>query len=248
MNRTLTSALVAAASIGIVCNLAGVANAATLRVVDVTDSYEDGVFSGPDGTFEKLVPRSPGIYGLEARGGRKGARDWEIGVGTHTSVSGQFSENKYFDDDWGDGSTFHDLVMTWNPGEMVSVTIGDTTVSYEADWEVGNGVEILAKRSAVFKLTELDGVAFDETVGEIGSNMWHTPLFLAGDSLLDGWTLKGQIAMEAGGGSKHEVMITAGTFTPADTEPEAVPEPASLLGLAAVGALAAGKQLKSILG
>ncbi|MBE7383051.1 MAG: PEP-CTERM sorting domain-containing protein [Leptolyngbya sp. SIO1E4] len=245
MNKTWISVSVAAVAVGLIGSQADTAAAATLRVVDVNDTYTHGVFSGPDGTFEKLVPVSPGTYGLEARGGRQGARDWEIGVGTQTSHAGTFSENKYFDDDWGDGSTLHDLMMTWMPGEKVQVTIGDTTVSYEADWQVGNGIEILAKRSALFTLTELDGMAFNETVGEIGSNAGHTPLFLAGDSLLDGWILKGQIAMTAGGGSRNTVMITPGTFTPSDTA--SVPEPTSLLGLMALGALATGGRLKAIL-
>jgi hypothetical protein len=194
-----------------------------------------------DGTFEKLQPVSPGIYGLEARGGVSGPADWEIGVGTQTSHSGTFSQSEFA---WGDDNSLFDFHMSWMPNSEVSVTIGDTTTSWQADWGVGNAIEILAKRSAYFEVTEVDSTSLTDSVGSIGGNSFES-LLIAGDSLLDGWTMKGKIGMTGGGRSRNAVLITAGTFTPSQSEePEPVPEPASILGLVMFAALGGSSLLK----
>ncbi|MBD0335431.1 MAG: PEP-CTERM sorting domain-containing protein [Cyanobacteria bacterium Co-bin13] len=163
------------------------------------------------GTFTPLVPVNPGEYGFEGRGGSP--TTWELGVGTQTSFGGSFNEADFV---WDAPQPFE---MTWAPGSLVSVTVGTTSLSYSADWQVGNAIRVIAKRNALLSISEVDGQGLVGGIGSIAGTGLEK-LYIAGDSLLDGWTLKGQIQIAPGGNSRNEVLITSGTFTPAEPVPE----------------------------
>lgn len=172
---------------------------------------------GTDGAFAPLVPRDPGTYGFEGRGGSP--TTWELGVGTHTSVPGSFNEANF---SWGGLTPFE---MTWTPGSLVSVRVGSTNLSYSANWLVGNAIRVTAKRNAFLSISEVDGQSLVGSIGDITGDALEN-LYIAGDSLLDGWTLRGQIQIAPGGNSRNEILITSGTFTSAET-----PEPAAAAAL-----------------
>lgn len=203
--------------------LAGVSALSVLS--DVRPVQASGFSFVPADLFTKVEPVNPGIYGLEARGGRNGTRgDWEIGVGTNTSVPGNFNQGQY---EWGTADTLHDFFMEWMPNNNVTVTIGGQTVSYDADWKIGNALEVLVKRNAQLQLDTLDGHAFSQTLTSSPSNPFSS-YFITGPSLEDGWTMTGKIAMGPGGGSRNGVLITSG---------QAVPEPSMVLGALTAGAM-----------
>ena len=83
------------------------------------------VVDGVDGTFTSLQPRSPGVYGVELRGGRAGAADWEIGVGNQTSVSGKFNQGEF---NWAASSDPYAFNLSWTASGL-SITIGGVTVT-----------------------------------------------------------------------------------------------------------------------
>lgn len=185
------------------------------------------VTPGVDGAFVPLVPRDPGEYGFEGRGGSP--TTWELGLGTHTSVPGSFNEATF---PWAGLQPFE---INWVPGSLVSVQIGSTSLSYSADWLVGNAIRILAKREALLTLSEVDGESLVSSVGAVDGTSLES-LFITGDSLLDGWSLKGQIQIAPGGNSRNEVLITGGQFTPN----AAVPEPLSVVALLLVAGVGLG--------
>lgn len=186
------------------------AQAATLRFAEAGE-----------GTFTSLVSVNPGAYGFEGRGGDSGGpRTWELGVGTQTSVLGSFNQANFA---WGGLTPFE---MSWVPGSLVSVKVGSTSLFYASDWLVGNALRVIAKRDAFLTITEVDGQSLVGGVGSAGGSLTEL-LYITGDSLLDGWTLKGQIQIAGGGNSLNEVLITSGNFTPA----EPVPEPYSAVAL-----------------
>lgn len=198
---------------------------------------EDGV----DGSFTSLFSVQPGEYGFEARRGDSGGfATWELGVGTQTSNTGTFNEANF---DW--GTTPHPFEMTWTPGSEVSVTVGSTTLSYAADWLVGNAIRILAVRSSQLDITSLNGVSLVDTVGQIGSSTADVA-YIAGDELLSGWTLAGNLQLTGGdtnvGSALNDLRITSGNFEP--TPPETVPEPGAVLGLLAIAGVSLGLGLK----
>lgn len=177
---------------------------------------------GVGGEFTPLVPRDPGTYGFEGRGGSP--TTWELGVGTHTSVPGSFNEANF---SWGELTPFE---MTWSPGSLVSVRVGGSSLSYSANWLVGNAIRVTAKRNAFLSISEVDGQSLAGSIGDISGSALEQ-LYIAGDSLLDGWTLRGQIQIAPGGNSRNEILITSGNFASEET-----PEP----GAAAALILAAG--------
>jgi hypothetical protein len=128
------------------------AGSAAANIVDVTGDPTFAAFPRIGGTA--------GTYGLEVRGGRDGARDWEIGVGQGTSSLGNFSQGEFA---WTTDqlvSFFYDYGVA--EANKASVTIGGTTVSYDfGTLKLGNTIEIFAKRDARLKLTNIDGHAVD---------------------------------------------------------------------------------------
>lgn len=187
------------------------------------------VQDGVDGQFSSLVSVDPGAYGFEGRGGDSGGfATWELGVGTQTSFGGSFNQANF---DW---SGEHPFQISWIPDTEVSVSVGDTTITYGADWQVGNAIRVLTQRSAQLNIVAVDGVALAGTAGSLGGTALEK-LYIAGDSLLDGWTLSGTIAIAGGGNSRNSVRITSGNFRAEETA--AVPEPGAV---AALFTLAAG--------
>ncbi|MEM6451936.1 MAG: PTPA-CTERM sorting domain-containing protein [Cyanobacteria bacterium P01_D01_bin.105] len=196
-----------------------------------------------DGTgftvIETVDHNGAGVYGLEARGGRSGARDWEIGVGARTSSPGNFKQGEFT---WGNSATeLVDFYLSWIPEVGLTTTIGGSTTSWtDSSWQVGDAIRIFTKREAILNLTEVDGQAVDYNLGD--STEGFSPVYyLTGDSLLDGWTLSGQIGVTGGGGSKHAVSIQAGNF--AQTAQD-VPAPAAGLPALALMGLAIARRKK----
>ena len=94
------------------------------------------LYTDADGTFTNIVSVSPGVYGAEIREGRPGARTWELGVGTQTSNGGTFNQGEIEWADFDADDNKASFSMSWNAG-VVSTSIGDTTVSYDANWQFG---------------------------------------------------------------------------------------------------------------
>lgn len=167
-----------------------------------------------DGTgfteIETVGAGRAGVYGLEARGGNNGSNGtWEIGVGSRTSSSGNFNQAQFV---WGAGAApLSDFQLSWIPGVGISTTIGTESASWnDPDWKVGNAIKIVTKRQAILNLTEVDGQSFVQNLGTTDDGFRQ--YYIAGDSLLDGWTLSGQIGVTGGGNSRNEVLIKAGDF------------------------------------
>lgn len=232
LKRIAAPLAIATTTCAVLLGLPKIAQAADLRFVDLEGADAEGVFT-------PLVPRSPGIYGLEARGGRPGNRDWEIGVGVWTSQPNpggprNFNEANF---DWRAPGLFN-FEMSWLD-DILSVTIGSQTVQYAADWLIGNTIKISAVGDAVFNLNTIDGQALPGSVVGIPGNGTLQTSYITGDLVTDGWLMTGTIDIADGGGSRNEVLITMGNFEPNET----VPEPTATLGLLAIGTAIAGCQL-----
>lgn len=190
-----------------------------------------------DGTYTDAVPVSPGIYGVELRGGDSGgAATWEIGVGPQTSVPGSFSQGNL---DW--GASFPTLLpfsLSWTPAGTVSIDINGTIVSRAAAWVVDNAIRISAKRDATITITSVDGQAVGGSVtGTSGSGVLNSLYFYASaGEFADGFTLVGFLDVLGGSNSANELLFTVGNFTP---NAVAVSEPPmlALVGLALGGVL-----------
>ncbi|MFK8184853.1 MAG: hypothetical protein AB8B99_15890 [Phormidesmis sp.] len=191
--------------------------------------------------IESVDSNGAGVYGLEARGGREGYRDWEIGVGPRTSSPGNFNQGEF---DWGDGTTeLSDFFLSWLPDVGITTNIGGSIVSWDdANWQVGDAIRIITKRQGILNLTEVDGQAVDYSLGNSQDDSFA--YYLTGDSLLDGWTLSGQIGVTGGGGSRNEVFIQAGNFSQ-DVPPQDVPAPAAGLPALALMGMAITRHKKS---
>ena len=201
------------------------AGTASASILDVTG----------DPTFVSFHGGGTGTYGLETRGGRDGAQDWEIGVGSQTSNSGTFAQGEFT---WTTGtlvSFAYDYGVT--EANKATVTIGSTSVSYDfGTLLLGNAIQITAKRNARLLLTEIDGhtvdIDVDNTGAFAGSSQFSTTKLFSSSSFLDGFTMTGQIMVQNGGRSAHQVLVTAGNVAP-------IPVPPALaLGALALGGLA----------
>jgi hypothetical protein len=177
-----------------------------------------------------LVSVNPGVYGIEIRGGRPGAADWELGVGTQTSNAGTFSQGNI---NWGNDPLNFEFV--WGPNE-VSAMIGGLTRTWQANWEIGNAIRIgISGRDgfADLVINSLDGVVDAPLFTFNRTNEGFTNYFIAGNSLSDGWTMTGTINMTNGGGSRRLVHITTAEYTPTTDVP--VPATVGLFGLGLAG-------------
>jgi hypothetical protein len=191
------------------------------------------VFPGVDGTFTQLQPRSPGVYGVELRGGVAGAADWEIGVGNQTSNPGTFNQGEY---NWASAST-HAFNLVWNASGL-SITVGNVTVGDSGAGRgaplVGDTLKIDLKGVSSLTLATLDGAVFNQALSSPGSYHFFSPDAWGGN----GFTATGTLAVENGGRSRNGINFKVGDFA----QNPAVPEPATwamlIAGFGIVGAAA----------
>jgi hypothetical protein len=161
-----------------------------------------------DGTgYADVKPVSPGIYGFEGRGGA--ANTWEIGVGAQTSVNGMFTSNGNGSSTPWTGSS-QDFTLSWNKADAkVTVTVGGSSWSYDfGTLLTGDALRVSAKGDASLAVSDIDGTALSTSV----AGPTFTSVYFAGESLLDGWTLRGTINVANGGNARNEIMVTSGTI------------------------------------
>ncbi|MGD1701651.1 hypothetical protein [Dapis sp. BLCC M229] len=246
INRLLSTTAIATV-IGISLLAPESAKASTLQLLDNL-SYDGSTktFTGDAGSYQTRYDVQPGVYGAEVRSGKNNPnQDWQLGVGTQTSVNGSFNKKiglEWLDDN--DEYNFYDFSINWEVGSKVTANIGGEEVSYEADWEMGNAIQFLVKRQSYLFIEEVDGVAFNYEVDQLEENTGRwTNVFVTGDSLEDGWQMTGRIAMTPNGGSsEHEVIVKMGDFT--GVEAKSVPEPSIIFG--SLVALAFGFKLRKV--
>jgi hypothetical protein len=140
-------------------------------------------------------------------------------VGQGTSRSGHFNQG-YFD--WATPTTDYDFVLTWTGSQLsfslpgVPLTVNDAGVNKAAPL-VGNTLKVFVKGVAGLTITEIDGVAFNQsfTTGQEG-------YFFSNDNFGgDGFVAKGTVRLKADGGSANEVLFKNGDYTAPVPEPGA---------------------------
>lgn len=202
----------------------------SLAILATPASAASLVVNGVDGTFTSLQPRNPGVYGVELRGGRAGAADWEIGVGNQTSVGGQFNQGEF---NWGASTDPYAFTLTWT-ASGVGITVGGVTVTDagRAAPLVGNTLRIGIVRSASLTLDTLDGVAFNQSFGTGSDLLFFSPTSWGGNGL----TATGTLSITGGGGSANAIRFTVGDFSPNGVIPEPATWAMMIAGFGFVGA------------
>jgi hypothetical protein len=183
---------------------------------------------------------NPGSYGVEVRGGRRGNADWELGVGTQTSRNNSTFANGQVT--WPAPPALLDYRLSWTSGR-VEMTIGTTTLGWDAAWKVGNAVTVSLKAGSgdtVFTIATLDGAALDwsKTI----TNGPTRNFTFWGKGLTDGWVMTGKIGMTPEGGSNRGVQITAATYAAPVPVPAALP----LLAFGLGALLLAGRRRRRV--
>lgn len=188
------------------------------------------------GTYAPVQSVSPGFYGAEMRGGRAGRADWEIGVGEQTSNPGSFNQGEY-----GWGAEPVSFSMDWS-GSSMNVTVGDTSVSRDFSWTLGNTLAIFAKRDAELTINEINGESLPGSVAGIPGNGTLQSLYVTSDTVPAAWSLQGFIRVAGGRGSANSIGITTGNYTASADNLEPVPEPITVVGTLLAAGL--GYQMK----
>jgi hypothetical protein len=191
-------------------------SASTLSFTDVTTG----------GTYAPVQSVSPGFYGAEIRGGRAGRADWELGVGEQTSNLGTFNQGEHT---WATEPV--SFSMDWS-GSSMNINVGNSSVSRDFSWTLGNTLAIFAKREAELTITEVNGQSLAGSIaGTPGSGVLNS-LFVTSDSVPTEWSLQGFIKVAGGRGSANSIGITTGNYTPNSTggDVEPIPEPLTVMG------------------
>ena len=211
---------------------AGVGLLATLALAAPAAASVSLVVNGVDGTFTSLEPRSPGVYGVELRGGRAGAADWEIAAGNWTSEAGRFNQGEF---NWAASSDPYAFTLNWTASGL-SFTVGGVTVTDAGVGRgaplVGNTLKVDLKGVSSFNLAAIDGVTFNQS--------WSAPqslLFFSADAWGgNGFTATGTLDIENGGGSRNGINFKVGNFTPNGVIPEPATWAMMIAGFGLVGA------------
>jgi hypothetical protein len=200
----------------------GMGHAATL----VTDTAVAG-------TFTDFLASGPGAQGVELRGGDgTGAAEWEAGLGTQTSASGQFSEERRVD--W-TGITSFRFVLDDSGNALLELLDSLSAVQHSLTWSgisAGNAIKFSTKREADLTITSVDGMSANTSLD--GTN-FETAVF-AGSGLTDGFEVTGLVSIVNGGRSANGITIKTGNVIGADIGEVPVPAAGLLFG----GAVLAG--------
>ena len=230
----MTRNIIAAAVISLCASSAGAAVVNITGDTDLTDTY---------------TPVASGNHGLELRDGRKGARDWELGLGTNTQRSGQFDQERRFS--WDDGALgtgkgsyqwafefiYSGATSEFRIWDAITQSANDAIeLRYDGLITGGNTINIFTKRGAAINIEEIDGETVDFTFGDLspvkGYRDSHGYIYSA--DFGDGFTMAGTLDMfDEGRGSKHGIRIGLGTIDGAPDPMAPVPVPAALPLLAA---------------
>lgn len=151
------------------------------------------------GTFEDFKASGPGVHGVELRGGDGAGRaQWELGVGTQTSVSGSFAQGQV---DWagGDGASgriAEDFLLSFDGAGNAVMTLSRggsqvASVSYTG-LSLGNALRIQAVRLAEVAITSIDGQAVSFDLGDYATAAFDE-LVLFDQSFTDGFTIGGTL-------------------------------------------------------
>ena len=239
--RTLNILILAGALTVMVTAATFVSDTAEAALLDVTGTAVGKSFTA-FGT-----PGAPGVHGLELRGGRQGVRgDWEAGLGKQTSVRNGFRQAQFgwgkSLDVWafeysyaGDGSA---RLWLWDPA---SARPSDPFLTYSGGLLTGNAVSIYAKRQAQLEITEFDGETVNVRIGDASDRKLSETAIFASAGFADGFSIRGRMALLAGGGSKHALTVQAGEV--ASITPVPLPAAAWFL-LTGLGGLAGLRWLR----
>lgn len=211
----------------------------------VSDAQAATLNVSGDASYSDVIDRNPGVYGAELRGGVDGAGDWEIGVGSHTSVGGQFAQNEF---SWDANLTPVSFVYDYGLASANAATLtlgeGNSAVVTSFDFgtlEFGNTIRLFAKRNAEINIDAItaggdtEAVAFSATGNP--SNAWDplATVLLFNEDFETGFRLEGTLFVEGGGRSTHEIFIAAGNIAPVPLPAAAWMLMAGLGGLVVAG-------------
>lgn len=168
-------------------------------------------------TDPSRVTLPPANYGVTLRGGNSGngPNSWEMGVGTQIGTTFNRADLS-----WPALPTTRAFTLTWS-ASLVTMAVGSTTTSFVASWQQGNAVTITlvgGSNSARLTIATIDGVAVNWTAPASTDLVQRFTFW--GNTLADGWTMTGTVAMTGGGNNSRMVTMSGATY--------AVPVPASL--------------------
>jgi choice-of-anchor A domain-containing protein len=166
---------------------------------------------------------------LEVRGGRKGAADWEWGLGTNTQTAGQFVHANL---DWISGKSYR-FVLSYNGqgnGRMqvfdglASLFVGDFNANGSAGLRTGDALQLavisstgIGNATIKFNATQLNGKALTESIATSG-NSSEARLTYFYPPMRSAFDLQGTVRMDFPGnspptGSRLAFFATAGNLS-----------------------------------
>jgi choice-of-anchor A domain-containing protein len=186
-----------------------------------------------DGVFSAFEARER----LEVRGGRKGAADWEWGLGVNTQSAGQFVQSNL---DWVSGKNYR-FVLNYDGignGRMqvfdgaTSLFVRDFTANGAAGLRAGDALDLHVQSSTgtgnskiTVNATQLNGKALSESIATIGNgNVSEARLTYFYPVMRSGLQLEGSVRMDFPGnapptGSRLSFTVNAGNLSCAGGAP-----------------------------